>query len=91
MKVVLALNVPDVRHEITLLGDVWEPPAQGKGGINRKAPRKGVCQKGLGVFCTRGKGGNSSMEPLQEPFTSEPLGRLIRGSQQVSGGGCRRT
>lgn len=56
MKVVLALNAPDVRHEITLLGGVWEPPAQGKGGINRKAPRKGVCQKGLGVFCTRGKG-----------------------------------
>jgi len=63
MKVVPALNAPDVRHEITLLGGVWEPPAQGKGGINRKAPRKGVCQRGLGVFCTRGKGGNSSMEP----------------------------
>jgi len=69
MKVVHALNAPDARHEITLLGGVWEPPGQGKGGINRKAPRKGVCQKGLGVFCTRGKGGNSSMEPLQGTFT----------------------
>lgn len=63
MKVVHTLNAPDVRHEITLLRGVWEPPVQGKGGINRKAPRKGVCQKGSGVFYTRGKGGNSSMEP----------------------------
>lgn len=86
MKVVPALNAPDVRHEITLLGGVWEPPAQGKGGINRKAPRKGVCQKGLGVFCTRGKGGTQAWNPCRNPF-----GCLIRGSQQVSGGGCRRT
>ena len=50
MKVVLALNVPDVRHEITLLGDVWEPPAQGKGGINRKAPRRGVSRGVRGVL-----------------------------------------
>lgn len=72
MKVVHALNAPDARHEITLLEGVWEPPDQGKGGINRKAPRKGgVCQKGLGVFCTRGKGGTQAWNPLQEPFTSE--------------------
>lgn len=47
MKVVHTLNTPDVRHEITLLGGVWEPPAQGKGGINRKAPRKGGMPKGV--------------------------------------------
>lgn len=46
MKVVLALNAPDVRHEITLLRGVWEPPAQGKGGINRKAPRRGCVKRG---------------------------------------------
>lgn len=94
MKVVPALNAPDVRHEITLLEGVWEPPDQGKGGINRKAPRKGVCQKGLGVFCTRGKGGNSSMEPPAGTLHRRILNRLgclIRGRQQVSGGGCRRT
>lgn len=47
MKVVHALNTPDVRHEITLLRGVWEPPGQGKGGINRKAPRKGGVSKGV--------------------------------------------
>lgn len=46
MKVVLALNAPDARHEITLLGGVWEPPGQGKGGINRKAPRRGYVKWG---------------------------------------------
>ena len=63
MKVVPALNAPDVRHEITLLGGVWEPPAQGKGGINHKAPRKGVCQKGVRGVLHQGQRGNSSMEP----------------------------
>ena len=63
MKVVPALNAPDVRHEITLLGGVWEPPAQGKGGINRKAPRRGGVSKGVrGVLHQRSRG-NSSMEP----------------------------
>lgn len=71
MKVVPALDAPDVRHEITLLGGVWEPPTQGKGGINRKAPRKGVCQKGLGVFCTRGKGGTQAWNPCRDPSPSE--------------------
>lgn len=47
MKVVHALNAPDARHEITLLEGVWEPPDQGKGGINRKAPRKGGVSKGV--------------------------------------------
>lgn len=46
MKVVSALNAPDVRHEMTLLGGVWVPPAQGKGGINRKAPRRGCVKRG---------------------------------------------
>ena len=94
MKVVHALNTPDVRHEITLLGSVWEPPAQGKGGINRKAPRKGVCQKGLGVFCTRGVKGELKHGTPVGTLHLRILNRLdclIRGSQQVSGGGCRRT
>lgn len=57
MKVVHTLNAPDVRHEITLLGGVWEPPAQGKGGINRKAPRKGGVPKGVrGVLHQEVKG-----------------------------------
>lgn len=57
MKVVSALNAPDVRHEITLLGGVWEPPAQGKGGINRKTPRKGGVPKGVrGVLHQEVKG-----------------------------------
>lgn len=47
MKVVHALNAPDVRHEMTLFGGVWEPLVQGKGGINRKAPRKGGVSKGV--------------------------------------------
>lgn len=54
MKVVPALNAPDVRHEITLLGGVWEPPVQGKGGINRKAPRKGGVSKGVRGFLHQG-------------------------------------
>lgn len=77
MKVVSALNAPDVRHEMTLLGGVWVPPAQGKGGINRKTPRKGVCQKGLGVFCTRGvKGELKHGTPCRDPSPpdSEPFG-----------------
>lgn len=63
MKVVHTLDAPDVRHEITLLGGVWEPPAQGKGGINRKAPRRGVSKGVRGVLHQGVKGGNSSMEP----------------------------
>lgn len=63
MKVVHALNAPDVRHEITLLEGVWEPPAQGKGGINRKAPRKGGVSRGVRGVLHQGQKGNSSMEP----------------------------
>lgn len=71
MKVVPALNTPDVRHEITLLGGVWEPPAQGKGGINRKAPRKGGVSKGVrGVLHQGVKRGTQAWNPLQGPFTS---------------------
>ena len=69
MKVVLALNAPDVRHEITLLGGVWEPPAQGKRRNQPQGTPKEVCQKGLGVLCTRGKGGTQAWNPLQGPFT----------------------
>lgn len=94
MKVVHTLDAPDVRHEITLLGGVWEPPAQGKGGINRKAPRRGVSKGVRGVLHQGVKGGTQAWNPLQGPFTFRILNRLgclIRGSQQVSGGGCRRT
>ena len=91
MKVVHALNVPDVRHEITLLGGVWEPPAQGKGGINRKAPRKGVCQRGQGCSAPGAKGELKHGTPVGTLHLLNPLDRLIRGSQQVSEGGCRRT
>lgn len=94
MKVVPALNTPDVRHEITLLGGVWEPPAQGKGGINRKAPRKGGVSKGVRGVLHQEVKGNSSMEPPEGTLHPRILNRLnclMRGSQQVSGGGCRRT
>lgn len=91
MKVVHALNAPDVRHEITLLGGVWEPPAQGKGGINRKAPRRGVSRGVRGVLHQGERGELKHGTPVGTLHLPDSLDRLIRGSQQVSGGGCRRT
>ena len=71
MKVVHALNAPDARHEITLLGGVWEPPVQGKGGINRKAPRKGGVSKGVRGFLHQGvKGELKHGTPCRDPSPS---------------------
>lgn len=95
MKVVHTLNTPDVRHEITLLRGCLGTPGSGqRRNQPQGTPKGGVCQKGLGVFCTRGKRGNSSMEPPAGTLHLRILNRLgclTRGSQQVSGGGCRRT
>lgn len=50
MKVVHALNAPDARHEITLLGGVWDPRIRAKEESTARHPERGVSKGVRGVL-----------------------------------------